>query len=311
MLLTLLLSLFTFVELNTENLFDCKHDSLKADTEFLPSSYRHWTPYRYWRKLNRVGQTIIACGEHDGSYTAPDMVALLEVENDSVLFDLTKRSTLRMARYEYVMTDSPDERGIDVALLYSPFSFRLLSHCSIRIPPMEGLKPTRDILYVKGQTIDDDTLHVFVVHAPSRSGGELETRRHRMHVARRLLSSVDSIRTVAPDARIIVAGDFNDTNKDASVTLLESNGLRDVTKGVKGTHGAKATYRYRGLWQSLDHVFCSPMMADRVVEAAVGDFPFLLEEDEKYGGRRPKPTYQGMKYHDGFSDHLPLVVRFR
>lgn len=59
----LLLSIFTFVELNCENLFDCRHDSLKNDTEFLPDGSYHWTPYRYWRKLDRIGQTIIACGE--------------------------------------------------------------------------------------------------------------------------------------------------------------------------------------------------------------------------------------------------------
>ena len=130
----LLISVFTFVELNCENLFDCRHDSLKNDTEFLPEGSYHWTPYRYWRKLDRIGQTIIACGEdrcgenlkdkekENGSgwnWKLPDLVALCEVENDSVLRDLTKRSLLRNASYEYVMTQSDDERGIDVALLYS------------------------------------------------------------------------------------------------------------------------------------------------------------------------------------------------
>ncbi len=102
MFLTLILSsLLTFVELNCENLFDTRHDSLKNDVEFLPEGSYHWTPYRYWHKVNHLG--------------LPDLVALCEVENDSVLFDLTKRSAIRTAGYEYVMTDSPDERGIDVA----------------------------------------------------------------------------------------------------------------------------------------------------------------------------------------------------
>src|SRR3712207_5686087 len=91
--------------------------------------------------------------------------------NDSVLTDLTKKSLLRNARYEYVMTDSPDERGIDVALLYSPFSFRLITSYPIRIDLLPDMKPTRDILYASGEIITGDTLHVFVVHAPSRSGG--------------------------------------------------------------------------------------------------------------------------------------------
>ena len=93
----LLLSFFTFVELNCENLFDTRHDSLKNDTEFLPTSAHHWTPYRYWRKLNRIGQEIVSCGMLDTLAVMPDMVALTEVENDSVLVDLTRRSLLRQA----------------------------------------------------------------------------------------------------------------------------------------------------------------------------------------------------------------------
>ena len=122
MFLTLILSsLLTFVELNCENLFDTRHDSLKNDVEFLPEGSYKWTPYRYWSKLNHLGQEIVAQSD-----LIPDFVAMCEVENDSVMFDLTKRSLLRNAGYEYVMTSSPDERGIDVALLYQPASFALL-----------------------------------------------------------------------------------------------------------------------------------------------------------------------------------------
>ena len=94
LLMAMLASFFTVVELNCENLFDCRHDSLQQDTEYLPASYRHWTHYRYWRKVNRVGQEIMACGETPEGLSVPDLVALVEVENDSVLFDLTRRSIL-------------------------------------------------------------------------------------------------------------------------------------------------------------------------------------------------------------------------
>ncbi|MFC2766956.1 MAG: endonuclease, partial [Prevotella sp.] len=97
----LLLSFFTFVELNCENLFDCEHDSLKQDQEFLPDSWRHWNHYRYWQKLNHIGQEIIACGEQGDDWQLPDIVALCEVENDSVMVDLTRKSLLRKAGYEY------------------------------------------------------------------------------------------------------------------------------------------------------------------------------------------------------------------
>ena len=95
---------------------------------------------KYGKKLNSIGQEIISCGEQEDGWQVPDLVALCEVENDSVLHSLTKRSLLRKARYEYVMTDSPDERGVDVALLYSPFSFALLNHHSLRINPVGDRK---------------------------------------------------------------------------------------------------------------------------------------------------------------------------
>ena len=136
MLSTLLLGIFTFVQLNCENLFDCRHDTLKQDTEFMPEGSRHWTRSRYWKKLDNISRSIVACGMDGREWTLPDMVALCEVENDSVMYDLTRRSLLRGAGYEYVMTNSPDVRGIDVALMYSPFSFALISHFPIRVEPL-------------------------------------------------------------------------------------------------------------------------------------------------------------------------------
>ncbi len=305
MILSLLLSSFlTLVELNCENLFDCKHDSLKQDSEWTPVSVRHWTPSRYWQKVNRIGQTILSCQEEG----IPDLVALVEVENDSVLFDLTHRSLLRNAGYQYLMTESPDERGIDVALLYQPLTFHPLCYEMFRITPLEGMRPTRDILYVKGETLHNDTLHVFVVHAPSRYGGEKATRPNRQLVITRLIQVIDSL---SPDAKVIVVGDFNDDADSPALRFLESHALKNVTREAKGTHGAKATYRYQGEWGSIDHVFVSPVLLDCVEQAYINDAPFLLEEDQKYGGVKPFRTYNGMRYQQGFSDHLPLVVRFR
>ena len=132
----------TVVELNCENLFDYRHDEGKNDEDYLPESTRHWTRQRYWRKQNHIAQTLLSCSD-DG---IPDLIALCEVENDSVLNDLTHRSLLRHAGYEYVMTSSPDLRGIDVALVYSPFSFSPIRYESLRVVPVEGMRPTRDIL---------------------------------------------------------------------------------------------------------------------------------------------------------------------
>lgn len=308
----LLLSIFTFtfVELNCENLFDCRHDSLKNDTEFLPDGSYHWTRTRYWRKLNRVGQTIIACGVKGQSWQLPDMVALCEVENDSVLHDLTRRSLLRNARYDYVMTNSPDGRGIDVALVYSPFSFRLIRSHSVRVEPIKDMRPTRDILYASGVIASGDTLHVIVAHLPSRRGGERHSRPFRMAAADRVAAVVDSVYNVSKDAKIIIAGDFNDYANSASVRMLCGKRLKDISAEATGRNGAKGTYRYQGEWGSLDHILVSESLARNVVDCYINDAPFLVEPDEKYGGLKPRRNYLGPRYQNGFSDHLPLVATF-
>ena len=308
----LLISLFTFVELNCENLFDCRHDSLKNDTEFLPDGAYHWTRTRYWQQLDRIGQTILSCGVKEQTWQLPDMVALCEVENDSVLHDLTRRSLLRNARYDYVMTNSPDERGIDVALMYSPYSFRLIGSHSVRVKPIKGMRPTRDILYASGVTASGDTLHVIVAHLPSRRGGEKYSRPFRMMAARQVAAVIDSIyNKVSAEAKIIVAGDFNDYSNSESMQLLCSKRMIGVSKGAKGHNGAKGTYRYQGLWGSLDHILVSIPLADIATECYVNDAEFLIERDEKYGGVKPRRNYLGPRYLNGFSDHLPLVARFQ
>ena len=349
----LLTTLFTFVELNCENLFDYRHEEGKDDMEWTVTSPRHWNKGRYWRKLNNIGQEIISCGDQSNqvqiydnqspslsrerlrvgeqssgtngrwpkgkamgrggspSWQLPDMVALCEVENDSVLKDLTERSVLRNAGYRYLITHSPDLRGIDVALLYSPASFGLIRSYALRVKPLSGMRPTRDILYACGETVSGDTLHVFVVHAPSRFGGERQTRPNRRIVGERLMASIDSIRSLHPQPRIIVAGDFNDGDNDPLLKYLHSQRLHNISEGAMGHHGAKATYKYQGKWENIDHILVSSALVPAFQEVYVHDPDFLLEEDTQYGGKQPHRNYNGMRYQRGFSDHLPLVARFR
>jgi endonuclease/exonuclease/phosphatase family metal-dependent hydrolase len=252
-----------------------------------------------------VGQTILSCSDE-----LPDFVALVEVENDTVLHDLTRRSLLRNAGYDYLMTTSPDLRGIDVALLYQPSSFRPICYETIGIPLLKKMRPTRDILYIKGEAITGDTLHIFVVHAPSRYGGESETRPYRMQVANMLISAIDSLRQASSQAAVVVAGDFNASLDSHSLRHLLSCGLVSATKDVQGTHGARSNYRYQGLWEQIDHIFVSQSLQPFIVSSYVNDAPFLIEEDTRYGGVKPFRTYNGYSYQPGFSDHLPLVVHF-
>lgn len=294
------------VSYNCENLFDCHHDTLKDDHEFLPEGDRHWTFGRYWKKLNDIGRVIHECGGAGEKYHLPDLVALVEVENDSTLFMLTRRSMLREAGYRYVITNSPDVRGVDVALLYNPLTFRCLSNSSIRINPQKGQRPTRDVLYVKGRFRTDDTLHVFVVHAPSRGGGQKQTEPYRMAVAERLCQAVDSICTIEPDARIIIAGDFNDYSRDKALRYISSHGMREAHH-VSANKNVMGTYKYQGQWNSLDHVFLSPYLYNKMGSCNILTSPWILEEDAQ-GGVKPFRTFVGPIYHGGVSDHLPVIV---
>ncbi|MCM1079667.1 MAG: endonuclease/exonuclease/phosphatase family protein [Bacteroidales bacterium] len=309
------------MEYNVENLFDTHHDSLKNDMDYLPDGSCHWTRGKYWRKLNAVARGIVLSSTEDGKFFPPSVVGLCEVENDSVLHALTRRSLLRGAGYEYVMTDSPDNRGIDVALLYQPSAFRADTSYSLRVDTVPGMRPTRDILYVRGATLCSSAamlrenpggifpLHIFVLHSPSRRGGEKATREFRMAVARRLMQSVDSIRVSEPRPHIIVMGDFNDHSPSAGLTYLASCGLTDITsEAANATIGG--TYRYKGEWGSLDHILVSEALLSSFRTSCIGSHPELLEPDTKYGGVKPRRFFLGPVARNGYSDHLPLISDF-
>ena len=209
------------------------------------------------------------------------------------------------------MTQSADERGIDVALLYSPYTFWLLESRAVSVQRVKGMRPTRDVLYAKGLVWGRDTLHVMVAHFPSRRGGEAYSRPFRMAAAKTVCALADSIKAVSPDANIVIAGDFNDYSESKSLLMILNRGFTDISAGAKGHNGAKGTYRYQGEWGSLDHILVSPSLASRMLSCCVYDAPFLLVPDEKFGGVKPRRNYLGPRYMDGFSDHLPLVAKWR
>ena len=173
------------------------------------------------------------------------------------------------------------------------------------------MRPTRDILYACGEIINGDTLHVFVVHAPSRFGGERTTRPNRIAVGERLVASIDSIRNLYDSPLIVVAGDFNDAANDPLPTYLSEHDLHNISKGSTGSHGAQGTYKYQGRWESIDHILVSENLLSMFQECHINDAEFLLEEDKKYGGVQPHRNYNGLRYQKGYSDHLPLVARFK
>ncbi|MBQ0073906.1 MAG: endonuclease [Prevotella sp.] len=301
---------FTIVSYNCENLFDCKHDSLKEDYEFLPEGEREWNFGRYWKKLNNIGRVIHQCGGKGEEWRLPDIVVMIEVENDSVMRMLTHASMLKTAGYRYVMTNSDDLRGVDVALMYNPYTFMPLQHSSLKIFPKKGERPTRDVLYVKGLANSGDTLHVFALHAPSRAGGQSVTENYRVRVTQRVLDAVDSIRVGEPNANFVILGDFNDYSYNKTLKMYGKNNLVEISNNAVGKMFPKevlGTYKYQREWESLDHIVISSSLKEKVTECYIFDNKWILQKDAQ-GGYKPYRTYLGPYYNGGVSDHLPLVL---
>ncbi len=306
---------------NVENLFDTQNDTLKNDEEFLPDGKRHWTFKKYHHKLHQISKVIAAAGK----WGTVDVIGLAEVENRKVLRDLISKTGLKQVDYGIVHKESPDKRGIDVALLYCKTTFNPISYKHIPVVySNKKHRATRDILYVCGTTLTGDTLHFFVNHWPSRWGGQLKTEPKRVLAAQILKRKIDSLSTVLHQPKIIVMGDLNDTPSDKSVreglqavppskSSVSTNKLVDLLWPLEKKH--KGTHYYKGKWSVLDHFIVSSYLLDfdkttyiKPTSAYPLYLDFLLKKDNKYLSFRPKRTYRGYRYEGGFSDHLPIIL---
>ena len=285
------------VSYNVENLFHPKHDTVvtnegvteKDDWEWTPEGERRWSYTRYYRKEENIARVLTNIGEWEGV----DLVGLQEVENALCVKRLCY--TLRRNEYDFVHYESPDKRGIDVALIYKTARIDTLRTraISVDISP----ETTRYILYICAQVDKRDTLHLLVCHMPSQRGGKAESEWKRVIAKKVLQSAVDSVFEINQKAKIIVMGDMNDED-------LTVKGLKDERMNGEGTH------KYQGRWTFLDHFYVSPSL-DSLSQAKVYDAEWLMETDEKYMGLKPKRTYNGFHYMNGYSDHLPIILECR
>ena len=307
---------------NVENFFDCIDDSLTNDSEYLPGGLRAWNYAKYKKKQTNIAKVITAVG----GWNAPDLVGLCEIESEKCLIDLTHYSGLKNLHYKFLHHDSPDIRGIDVALLYQPTQFKPIHDEAIRINfPTAPDTKTRDILYAAGKIPNGDTLHVFVCHFPSRLGGELESDDKRLYVASVIRNRVDSISLKNAAPNIVIMGDFNDFPTNESLLevikakpLTANTSKKELYNLMYKMHvEGKGTNKHNGEWGALDQVIVSGNLLQtdgrfftKQNDAHIFDADFLLENDETFLGKQPFRTYVGMKYHEGFSDHLPIYADF-
>ena len=282
------------VSYNVENLFDTKHDTLKNDSSFLPEGMHHWTYRRYQTKIDRIAQVLV----NIGGWESVPLVGLCEVENARCLRNLCYK--LRRFHYKYVHYDSPDERGVDVALLYDSTRLSILNRRALSLS-LDG-DATRDILYVSALYEQRDTVHVMMCHLPSQLGGASNTDWKRQRAKSLIQSQIDSIFLFQPSANIVVMGDMNTSAQDDLTGMV--NLMIPIQKMGHGTH------KYQGIWTCLDQFYVSQSIATKATTTIFSPW-WLLEEDTKYLDYKPHRTFIGFRYNDGYSDHLPIVLHLR
>ena len=306
---------------NTENLYDPYNDTTKLDDEFTAKGKKKWTYSKFSFKLTHLAKTMMAIGGHD----LPALIGLSEIENRYVMNKIIYESPLKKFHYRFIHYESPDARGIDVALLYRPEKFKPISSRAIRIRfPSDTNLRTREILYVRGILFRKDTLHIFVNHWPSRLGGIIESECRRKFVASVLRGCVDTMFKKNTHINILIMGDFNDEPDQPSIKeVLHAVPYNNATQPDElvnlmydqqkdWLHG---TIKYQGKWTIIDQFIVSGWMINNEDglhtspnDARIFQADFLMEKETTFLGSKPLRTYAGPRYIGGFSDHLPIYL---
>ena len=288
---------------NVENLFDTVDNPATADDDFTPKGKLNWTLKRYQLGLNR-------------SAKVPVIVGLVEVENASVVSDLANSSYLKKHHYGYVHHDSPDERGIDVALLYSKVAFELFDSSTypVFLENEKGERDyTRDILKVSGK-LHGELVHILVNHWPSRREGTEISEPKRIATAITARAIIDTINQKEMNPKIILMGDFNDDPSSKSVKdfLVKDDFFNPMESLVDKDKRGTSTYNKK--WTFFDQIMLSKNFLDdnnneelTFKHAEVFNKKWLRIFRGKLKGS-PFRTYIGPWYQGGFSDHFPVYV---
>ena len=288
---------------NVENLFDLENDPSKRDDEFAIGGKKNVTSDIYELKIKRSVEVLTDLNV--------DILGLCEVENISVLSDLN--NSYKDRDYKIIHFDSPDERGIDNALLYDQNKFSILASKPIE-NKLGGNDKTRDILYVKGAFLDV-TLHIFVNHWPSNYGGKERAIPKRKATVELLMKQIKTIQKNDKLAEIILIGDFNEDPIDDNVKILEKLGFINQMSPMMGVRN-KGTYVYRGKDYFYDQIIISEGLNTNQGLHFLKDSVFILDkpkyrqQDGKYK-HYPFRFWAGNKLLGGYSDHLATRIVLR
>ena len=306
---------------NCENFYDTIDDPKINDEEFTPTGPLHYGTAIYSDKVSRLASVLSLMGK-DISPDGLSMFGVAEIENETVLNDLIAQPAFKGRNYKIVHYDSPDERGVDVALIYNPKYFRVLSSAPLNVPLMIDGKPhpTRDILSVLG-IYDGDTVNVFVNHWPSRRGGDEASAPNRALAAGIAKQAIDERMKANPNAKIILMGDLNDDPTSPSVAkVLGAKGDKEkVGRGemynpwVKHIKSGNGTLAFDDSWNLFDQIMVSYGYLDQKQSGYFYSKAIIFKKDfmiTQTGGHKGYPlrTFNGNEYQYGYSDHFPTYI---
>ena len=305
------------VSYNVENLFDTEDDPKTDDEEFTPGSEKNWTKDKYKIKLANTAKAIAAAGNGK----TPAIVGLCEIENKGVLTDLINKTQLKQHNYKIIHKDSPDHRGIDVALLYNDDAVKVIEHKYYTVALGQG-KTTRDILWAKLRLPNNDVVNILVNHWPSMAEGKEQSEPKRIKAAKVAKRICDSLMAKNKDVNIILMGDFNsEANRPALAQVLNvKNTIGNNSSELYNLMARYAnnrnlgTHKYQGSWDVLDQVIVSGHLLKRDSKtftvptgAHICHSKFLLSQGGN-GYYSPKRSFKGDRFTQGYSDHLPVML---
>jgi len=303
---------------NLENFFDTIPSP--NDNEFTPDGVNKWNTEKYNKKLDHMSTVISQIGS-EMFPGGPALIGVSEIENRSVVEDLVNTSKLKSSKYSFVHYESPDKRGIDVALLYRKDFFKVISSRSVRLIRKDDTTwRSRDQLVVSG-IFDNELIHIIVNHWPSRSGGEKRSQPFRQAAAELTKSLADSIFKTDQNSKIFIMGDLNDDPVNNSLTnsLKAKGNTDDVKKGElfnpmwKLFKDGTGSIAYQDTWSLFDQIIVSePLLGSdkstlKFFKAKVFNSPFVLQKEGQFTGY-PLRTYVGNTWQGGYSDHLPVYL---
>lgn len=310
---------YSVVFYNTENLFDTFDNPSTNDNEYTPAGKNHWTREKLSKKFMMVYCALISAANG----TFPDIIGLAEIENLDILERLLQETPLGRGNYGIIHKESPDPRGIDVALLYRKERVAAAGYGFIPVPRKKtGQFSSRDILFFRAK-LQHDYVVFWVNHWPSRSGGYLETRGKRDVAASILRLALDSVGKAHPDSRMLMMGDFNAVPEEECFTRIlgaTTDPAGEPSKNIVNLSGEwmkqrLGTIRTKAKWEIFDQFLCTRNLLHTngihlsIPATKICTEDFLLEPDQRYLGKKPFRTYLGPVYHGGVSDHLPVSTR--